>query len=130
MEIQLRPIVLLVIGVIGILALIAIEIMRGMVGDAAAEMLVPLIVMICVASSPVLLLTLVDARWAYWLSLIVAGLLSLFHALHVAEHAIANDFGLLALIVVTMLIPSVSATALLWRGRDAGAPASSPQPVA
>ena len=112
-----RPLVLLVLSVVGMLSLIAFEIMRGMSGDNATEMFTPLVVMMCIASLPALLLAIFSARWAYWGALALAALLSLFHTLHVVEHAMGGDYAITALIIVTMLIPTAGATVLLWQQR-------------
>ncbi|MEL7022615.1 MAG: hypothetical protein AAGL69_02645 [Pseudomonadota bacterium] len=115
---QSRPIALLLLSVVGMLALIVFEIMRGMIGAEATEMMIPLVIMVCIACSPVILLTAFSARWAYWSAMVVAALLSAFHALHLVEHAVGGDYAILALIVVAMLIPTASATYLLWNGRS------------
>ncbi len=103
-------------------ALIALEIMRGSLSaDAASEMLIPLVIMLCLSSIPVTLLGLTSARWAFWLSFVIVILLTLFHAIHVVEHIVAADYAMTALMFVTMLVPCAGAATLLWRGRKSEA---------
>ena len=115
-----RIAVLLTVAFTGMVALIALELMRGSFDEeAAAAMLAPLVILLCASSLPITLLSLTSARWSFWISFVITGLLTLFHAIHVVEHVAAADYALSALMFVTMLVPSAGAVLLLWKGRKA-----------
>ncbi|MEM6937262.1 MAG: hypothetical protein AAF552_12450, partial [Pseudomonadota bacterium] len=120
-----RAALVLTVPLAGVVALVVFEVM-GSLGTGAydASSLPPtelLIGLLCVAALPVLALCVSGNAGARWLALIVAGLMTLFHALHVVEHAMAGDYPLLALIAVTMLLPSGIGVWLVWQLRKASA---------
>ncbi|MEM1143336.1 MAG: hypothetical protein AAGI88_12200 [Pseudomonadota bacterium] len=113
-----KTVLLLLLSILGLLALLVLEILRGLAGEDAAAMVIPIGILISVTALPVVLLTLWSARWTVWLSMLIATLMSLFHLAHLVEHLVAFDVPMPLLILVTMLIPSVAAVVLLWRGRS------------
>ncbi|MEM1262256.1 MAG: hypothetical protein AAGH76_07655 [Pseudomonadota bacterium] len=113
-----RPVILLTLAFAGMVALIALEILQGAFGEDAAGMVTPLAIVFSVFSLPILLLTLFSGRWAIWLAFGIAVLMTLFHAMHIAEHGMAGDIGIALLIAVTMFTPSLAAVALLWSTRQ------------
>ena len=112
--------ILMAVPVIGMVALIALELVRAMALANGADALPPaemLAGVICLSAVPVILLASSSATLAYWVSLVVAVLMSLFHLMHVLEHLMHKDISIAGLIIVTMAAPSLMAAVRLWCGR-------------
>ncbi|MEM9305181.1 MAG: hypothetical protein AAGE01_23930 [Pseudomonadota bacterium] len=116
-----RVALLLALPLAGLVALLVFEIMRGLAGDGydpgALPPVAALSVMLCLTATPVIALCLSSGAAARWLAFGIASLLTLFHAMHVVEHAAVGDWSLLALIAITMLLPSGAGAGLLWTTR-------------
>ncbi|MEM8982645.1 MAG: hypothetical protein AAGC71_06440 [Pseudomonadota bacterium] len=125
-----KPAILLTLAFAGMVALIAVEMLQGAFGEDAASMVMPLAIVFSVSALPILLLTLFDGRWAFWVAFAIAVLMSLFHAMHIVEHGMAGDYGVTLLIAVAMFAPSLAAVVLLWMSRKASAVIAPPQQAA
>ncbi|MEM8814279.1 MAG: hypothetical protein AAGE85_00485 [Pseudomonadota bacterium] len=121
----LRTAVLLTIPVAGLIALIALEVIRGASGGGLPPVAM-LTGIVCLSALPVILLATSAGALARWVSFGIALLMSLFHALHILEHAAAPDFGMAMLILITMFAPSFLAAVQLWTSRNP-APAQAEQ---
>lgn len=115
---RLKTALTLSVGTAGLITLIVIEILRAgsatepdWSGIPPADMLV---VIITLSAIPILLITLIEHRASNWISLVIAGLLSVFHTVHTIEHVMSADWSLTLLILVTMLAPSAVGTWLIW----------------
>ncbi|MEM9209150.1 MAG: hypothetical protein AAGA61_07880 [Pseudomonadota bacterium] len=118
-----RTATLLTVLLAGMLTMILFEIMRGLgVGAYAFDpsSLPPvgmLTGVVALTSLPVILLSVSSGKGSRWVSLVITGLMTLFHGLHILEHVMIPDYELAVLIGVTMLLPNAIATAQLWSGR-------------
>ncbi|MEM1435728.1 MAG: hypothetical protein AAGG11_16840 [Pseudomonadota bacterium] len=116
----------LVLATVGLLALVVFEIMRALAVsplDLGAMPPVSMLAVLISLNAAAALCALYSARGALrWAAIVIAGLLALFHAMHIAEHAIAGDWPLGLLIVTTMFTPSLLAALALFRGRGAQTP--------
>lgn len=113
---------LILLGVVGVVALIVFELVRGLnstpidIGLPPISMLAGLL---CVASLPVILLSLGRSAAIIWISLVIAVLMTLFHGMHIFEHVGAGDVEMSLLIAITMFAPNAAAAWLIWGARKA-----------
>ena len=110
---------LLITQLAGIISLIVFEILRAIVAEPPRTGGIPpdafLIGLLCFSALPVLILSFEPGLISKWTVLVIAALLSLFHALHLLEHLIEQDYSLGALILIVMFLPSVLSVWLLRR---------------
>lgn len=108
---------LLLLNFAGLIALLLLEII-SVPGELTQEAAMPIAILLSVAALPVILTTITDAALARWASLVVAGLLTLFHGLHVfGEHLPGGDYPGAILITATMLVPCALAAWRLWQAK-------------
>ncbi|MEO0367266.1 MAG: hypothetical protein AAF197_00615 [Pseudomonadota bacterium] len=118
----LRTALVMTIPIIGMVMMVSLELLRAISTTEGAELGTPpaafLIAIVCITTVPVLLLLLAGSnKLAYWIVIAIAGLMALFHALHIVEHMMTSDHSMSLLIAVTMLIPNAVAVFLLWNKR-------------
>ena len=112
---------LLLLGFAGMVTLIVIELLRAVTAQPIDASLIPpvwmLVVLLCIAAVPIILLVLSTTSATRWVAFGVAALLALFHVAHVVEHVALADFAVGALILITMFVPSAAAAWRLWQAR-------------
>ncbi|MCG8443183.1 MAG: hypothetical protein MI723_15365 [Caulobacterales bacterium] len=114
----------LCLPITGIVALVMIEMMRGLPAapDEAIDLSkIPPIefiaILLCLSGAAVLLLSIGASALLRWSAFGLAALMALFHAIHTVEHAASGDFFVMALIVLVMFLPSVSASYHIWKAK-------------
>ncbi|MEM7361160.1 MAG: hypothetical protein AAF431_18880 [Pseudomonadota bacterium] len=116
--------VLLVIPLAGVVALVAFEMIRALsAAEADLSGLPPVAMLASLLSLSALapiLLTFAKSV-CRWIALVIAGLMTLFHSMHVVEHLVIPDLPMVGLIGITMLLPSLIATLYLWRDKSSWA---------
>ncbi|MEM9532802.1 MAG: hypothetical protein AAGA23_17920 [Pseudomonadota bacterium] len=118
-----RAALMLAVPLAGLLALIVFEVMRnlstGTYDPAALPPVDMLVGVLSVSTLAVIALCLFAGSAGRWFALVVAVLMTLFHAMHILEHAMARDFSMGVLILITMLIPSGAGAWMIWKLRKA-----------
>ncbi|MEM6683192.1 MAG: hypothetical protein AAF607_13220 [Pseudomonadota bacterium] len=115
---------LVAVAFMGLLALLLMDMIRLSIAGTIADEDLPefaFTAVLCLSALPMILMVTTSNMVATYASLIITGLLALLHGLHIFEHGFAGDWAGALLIIVTMFVPTLIATLMIWRHRAATA---------